>query len=816
MTVINTNTAAINAQYNLSKVQSAMDDAMSALSSGKRINSAADDAAGIAISSRMEAQVRGLNQAMRNAADGQSLVDTAEGAMDEISNMLQRMRELAIQAANDTNSDSDRNALNLEIDALIEEIDRVVSTTAWNGKNILDGSAELSFQIGSEAGQDLNVAISSLGSNALGSLTGAPAANATLSASHQGTAAEVTEVSMAFHGNDDYSFNLTVGTNAPLSISGQVSNGSAVDIAGAINTALQNADLDQYTSATVSGGVVTIKDTSGAGLAVDTFSSAGAGTATYSTINGGNASDTVVSLGGATANIGTTFSTTTASVAYTAEVAATTGTEAEFKQLLDTSANGNFTDVTTWVVGDFGTAPGAADHLEVDFGDYSVSIAIADATDVGTFAQAINAEQSAYTFSAVIEDAGAGVLNYSLKAVANSVGDVAVANVPTIKAIDADGITITDGVFGNGLALTQTVAGVDATDLVPETGGTKLRLEMSAADTYGFTLDSTSFGGGAETISFTYTGTSASRDVIAQDLETQLNAAGGNFSVENVNGRIELTDKGDTALTLAAFTSTGAGTILASTDAADAGGQGVSQVLDDNVNAVAATTTTAGAAVATEIDLSFTVDDTYSFKISDGVRTAVVDATAVDVTGTDATEMLAAINYGLEQAGMDTSITAAHAAGVITLTQSAGREITISDFRSDANGSMLTDAATGTDGGSRYLDDGVGANASTISQIEITTSSKAQDAIAIIDRALQDVATERAELGAVSNRLDHTISNLGKIVVNTEASQSRIEDADFATETSNLTKAQILSQAATAMLAQANASKQSVLSLLQG
>ena len=147
MTVINTNTAAINAQYNLSKVQSAMDDAMSALSSGKRINSAADDAAGIAISSRMEAQVRGLNQAMRNAADGQSLIDTAEGAMDEISNMLQRMRELAIQSANDTNSDSDRDALNLEIDALIAEIDRVVSTTAWNGKNILDGSAELNFQI---------------------------------------------------------------------------------------------------------------------------------------------------------------------------------------------------------------------------------------------------------------------------------------------------------------------------------------------------------------------------------------------------------------------------------------------------------------------------------------------------------------------------------------------------------------------------------------------------------------------------------------------------------------------------------------------
>jgi len=126
MTVINTNTASISAQYNLNKVQKSMDEAMQALSSGKRINSASDDAAGIAIASRMEAQVRGLNQAIRNAADGQAMVDTAEGAMDEISSMLQRMRELAIQSANDTNSDNDREALNLEIDALISEIDRVV------------------------------------------------------------------------------------------------------------------------------------------------------------------------------------------------------------------------------------------------------------------------------------------------------------------------------------------------------------------------------------------------------------------------------------------------------------------------------------------------------------------------------------------------------------------------------------------------------------------------------------------------------------------------------------------------------------------
>ena len=103
-----------------------------------------------------------------------------------------------------------------------------------------------------------------------------------------------------------------------------------------------------------------------------------------------------------------------------------------------------------------------------------------------------------------------------------------------------------------------------------------------------------------------------------------------------------------------------------------------------------------------------------------------------------------------------------------------------------------------------------------MSQIDIETSTGASDAIAIIDRALQDVSTERAQLGAVSNRLDHTISNLGNITISTEGAQSRVEDADFAEATSSLTKSQILTQAATAMLAQANASKQSVLSLLQG
>jgi len=115
----------------------------------------------------------------------------------------------------------------------------------------------------------------------------------------------------------------------------------------------------------------------------------------------------------------------------------------------------------------------------------------------------------------------------------------------------------------------------------------------------------------------------------------------------------------------------------------------------------------------------------------------------------------------------------------------------------------------------KFLDDG-GASRTVVAGISVATSTDANEAIDVIDRAIEDIAAERAKLGAITNRLDHTINNLGNIVVNTSASKSAILDADFATETSNLTKSQILSQAATSMLAQANQSKQSILALLQG
>lgn len=171
--VINTNVQSINAQRNLNKSQSALGTSLQRLSSGLRINSAKDDAAGLAISNRFSTQVRGLNVAVRNANDGISFAQTTEGALSEVTTALQRIRDLAVQSANDTNSASDRQSLQAEVDQLVSEIDRIAGTTNFNGTNVLDGSKDsLSFQIGANANQTVSVKGVDAKASSLGSQPG--------------------------------------------------------------------------------------------------------------------------------------------------------------------------------------------------------------------------------------------------------------------------------------------------------------------------------------------------------------------------------------------------------------------------------------------------------------------------------------------------------------------------------------------------------------------------------------------------------------------------------------------------------------------
>jgi flagellin len=183
--VINTNVLALTTQRSLSNTQSSLATSMERLSTGLRINSAKDDAAGLGITDRMTSQIRGLNQAIRNAGDAISLSQTAEGAMQEATNILQRMRELAVQSANDSNSSADRANLQKEVVQLQSELNRIANTTTFNGKNLLDGTfTAQKFHVGSNANETISVSVNSTHSTDLGTyqLNGGTMANSSVGA----------------------------------------------------------------------------------------------------------------------------------------------------------------------------------------------------------------------------------------------------------------------------------------------------------------------------------------------------------------------------------------------------------------------------------------------------------------------------------------------------------------------------------------------------------------------------------------------------------------------------------------------------------
>jgi flagellin len=177
MTVINTNTGSLYAQQAMTSNARGLSTVMQQLSTGKRINNSVDDVAGMAISTRLTSQIRGLNQAVRNSNDGISLIQTAEGATEQVTNMLQRMRELAVQASNDTNNTSDRSFLDLEFQALNSQINKIATYTQWNAANVLDGASRgsgsgvFSFQVGANASQTISVTLPNMQTTSGGVLT---------------------------------------------------------------------------------------------------------------------------------------------------------------------------------------------------------------------------------------------------------------------------------------------------------------------------------------------------------------------------------------------------------------------------------------------------------------------------------------------------------------------------------------------------------------------------------------------------------------------------------------------------------------------
>ncbi len=350
---INTNIASLNAQRNLGRTQGALNKSLQRLSSGLRINSAKDDAAGLAISSRMTSQIRGLNQAARNANDGISLAQTAEGALQEATNLLQRIREIAIQSANDTNSDSDRQSLQAEVVQLKAELTRIAESTQFNGQNVLDGSlSNASFHIGANANQVINVSIGDARGTSIGAQqTASTQVQDALSVDYAGadlvilgskgsatativvgasakqaagavnavtvdtgvTASARTTVDISFSADDSYSFKINGET-----VTGTVFGGDLSIVAEGINA--QSATTGVTATLNDAKDQITLTDNDGDNIAVTDFASVGAGTMDFGTVAGVDDAGTAYAKGSLTLESSLGFAITDTLVAFAADI----------------------------------------------------------------------------------------------------------------------------------------------------------------------------------------------------------------------------------------------------------------------------------------------------------------------------------------------------------------------------------------------------------------------------------------------------------------------------------------------------------------
>jgi len=927
MSVINTNVKALTTQQSLKENNRVMSTAMERLSSGKRINSAKDDAAGLNIATRMETQSRGLSVAIRNANDGISLMQTAEGAMEEMTTMLQRMRELSLQSANAVNNGDDRSALDAEVQQLSKEIDRIASTTRFNDQLILNGSFQgKELQIGAKAGETLDVSMSNMSASSLGRSALTNASLAVTQGSAKGKDAIETVAQLAFHGNDAYTFKV-----AGVSVSASVTGGSAAGVVDAINANLKQAGNTSI-SATLNGGSVELRNSLGGNIAITDFTSANSGKATFTVSSGGGDSvlldDTAaVTQSGTAQGVANSNKGVVLALAQSKSGKEQTfdlnGTQvtiddndsaADIKAKLQAALNDvtNFEVLTngdTPAVGGLAatasvTAPAAGKFAIVARAGYSVNVTnfTDDGTSAGvkgelnvvgggnnakmidntnlfevdntattTNAQAtinFSSLTSSYNFeldgqavtitSAQIEAGTAATaiitaLNTAAAGSAGGLSSLVGATAPTVDyEVVQNGNTVTitkkggdDGVMAgapagsddNNIFISDFTAtanpAVAATTASYEQNGvagtskdlaevgygtytsgqataTKMAVEVSGDATYSFRLTNLA-GTGQHTTAITAAVVGGSMATMIAEVNNETAHTGITAAADPNNNKAMILTRADgLAIKLDNFTATDDGSMLATPDA----GQGTPKRLNDDPAVVAASATAAGAAVKTVATMAFAENDKYQFRLNDGNTVAVVRATTVSTGASALTAMLTEVNAALTNSGSD--ITAEIDNGKLKFENAKGGKIEVLGFTSDGGGTSTFAPSTGQGSAVIMNDDAdVSLAGKSIAQISVTTAGGSSEALQVIDNALQQVNNERSKLGALQNRLVHTVDNLNNVVTNTEASKSRIMDTDYATETTNLAKAQIIQQAATAMLAQANQSSQSVLSLLQ-
>jgi flagellin len=724
--VINSNIQSLNAQRHLNSSLSAQNSATERLSSGLRINSASDDAAGLAIANRMTSQVKGLDMAIRNANDGVSMIQTAEGALSQTTNILQRMRELSIQSANGIYDTGNRGTLNAEVQQLKEEIDRIAETTTFNGLNILDGSlGKVGLQIGEKANQTIDLDIQAMDTKTLGM--------GSTSTDVKGSANSIAGTTTLSHGD--------------VLINGQsiMALGETWDNAGTTQGFNTLEDLTSLISKNISG-------VSASTFATNTAEKAGDGI-----------------LSGASS----------VQIDYTNN----DGTTSNFT-VKDTSSLQELADKINQQGG--GLVSAAINEGKISISAEGVSdLKVTDSTSAaaaGTFASATGMNGAAAFVT----------VNSSL----------------ALKSDNGEAINIERGTTGTLNDLQQ--------------------LGFREGNKAGV-VEGNKVGGAAFSVG----------DLSINGVAVGVSATGG------VSDKVKVINEvsSDSGVTASAFTTaaldfdgfsgyvgTGATFVLNGHDVTVADGSGTAQTIDDFATAINAETDKTGV-TATKLGQKLILEgDVAGISISQS-STAVTVSTAT-VSGTD---LAGIFGHGASTTGQgtvnfiagDVEAATAGAAGVdvaaslgigaatpaarvadggIKLTSENGSPISVTNKDAAAQvKSGLLDANSAADG--KF--------GAAVNSLDISTAAGANKAIDILDTAIQTISDVRGELGAVTNRLDFTVQNLANVSENASAAKSRIMDADFAAESANLSRAQVLQSAGNAMLAQANSRPQQVLSLLQ-
>jgi len=882
--VINTNVASINAQRHLNRSQQDLATSLQRLSSGLRINSAKDDAAGLAISDRMTSQVKGSTQASRNANDGISLAQTAEGALGEGTIMLQRIRQLAIQSANSTNSSSDRLSLQAEVNQLVTELDRISQATTFNGLKLLDGSFQAqSFQIGADANQAVSISINETTSRNLGieklstlnntkgiekatsgfhastinTASGKSATGQTLSAATGSLIATQTLTVTDLNGNTQTVVVNPASTTAASRDASQIAakldalNGVSASATNSVQLDTSNTDIQDGDILNFNLVVGDINQANKPSYQTQTIS------VRYNTLTFANDFDQAMT--DAVKNINTSAGNTDLSYdSLTNKISSTTGVNLGIESFAvednPTITLGAFTDNTT--------KDGSGYQFSIDGKLIDVTVPLANSTQaqIATKVKAAIDSQTALTNVTATVDGDNLILT-------RTGGTATNLNITGLVVKDNAGTANAGADAGGGFTVSSgTGTSVDATEaaskvLVDDTAG------VIAATVAGISIDSTLKFAGKTVTEATVASTNSDSAVQIGTYSIVLDSG---FSLQSdvavgSQGVLNAAAATNVATTAGAMSNTNAGNYVAAQQLSitGTGTQSISIKQDATakdivalVNAVADTTGVNATARTTATLSNLSADGVVSFNLNG------TDVSGKVING-DLTALSNAINDQTSKTGIIAKLDLTKT--VITLQDDTGQDIDILNFRNSSASSSAaatlrvtggdgSAAVTLTDGGGSGLDADstvVGGNVEfkstsgsfsvnsslsaadgglfsgtanqlntsslqNVASLDISSIANANKAIDIIDGALQQIDATRADLGAIQNRMESSISNLSVQIENLSASRSRIQDTDFAAETAELTRNKILQQAGTSMLAQANQIPKGVLSLLQG